>query len=110
MSVNVKNGTPMHGPSLCETCTRAHVAKGFRQSQVLVICGYTSPEHRVTFSVAECSSYVDKNRQTLYEMGKIAWTVAPRGPKRAAGFVAGGASTEDECEIELVLDEQDDES
>jgi len=32
MSVNVKNGTPMHGPSLCETCTRAHVAKGFRQS------------------------------------------------------------------------------
>ena len=110
MSVNVKNGTPMHGPSLCETCTRAHVAKGFRESQVLVTCEYTSPEHRVTFSVAECSSYVDKNRQTLYEMGKIAWTAAPRQAKRVEGFVAGDASTEDECEIELVLDEQDDES
>jgi hypothetical protein len=110
MSVNVKNGTPMHGPSLCETCTRAHVAKGFRESQVLVICGYTSPEHRVTFSVAECSSYVDKNRQTLYEMGKIAWTVAPRQPKRVEGFVAGDASTADECEIELVLNDRGDES
>jgi hypothetical protein len=104
MSINVKNGTPMHGPSLCETCTRAHIARGYRESQVLVICGYTSPEHRVTFSVSECSSYVDKNRQTLYEMDKIAWTVAPRDPKRATGFVAPGGSIEDGCEIELILD------
>jgi hypothetical protein len=108
MSVKVKNGTPMHGPSLCETCVRAHIAKGYRESEVLVICGYTSPEHRVTFSVSECSSDVDKNRQTLYEMGRIAWTVAPRGPMRAAGFVSPGDSADDEREIELVL--EDDES
>jgi hypothetical protein len=105
MGVNVKNGTPMHGPSLCLTCTRAHIAKGYRESQMLVICGYTSPEHRVTFYVSECSSYIDKNRQTLYEMGKIAWTVAPRGPKRAVGFVSPGA-TADEREIELVLEDE----
>jgi hypothetical protein len=107
MGVNVKNGTPMHGPSLCETCVRAHIAKGYRESEVLVICGYTSPEHRVTFSVSDCSSYVDKNRQTLYEMGKIAWTVAPRGPKRAAGFVTPGGSTEDERVFEIVLKEDE---
>jgi hypothetical protein len=109
MSVNVKNGTPMHGPSLCETCESAHIVKGYRESELLVVCRATyEPQRCVTFPVSECSSYVNKNRQTLYEMGKIAWTVAPRGPKRAAGFVAPGASIEDECEIELVLN--DDES
>jgi hypothetical protein len=109
MGVNVKNGTPVHGPSLCETCDRAHIMKGYRESELVVVCRATyEPQRCVTFPVRECSSYVSKNAFTLYEMEKIAWTLAERGPKRAAGFVSPSASADDEREIELVL--EDDES
>lgn len=110
MSVNVKNGTPMHGPSLCETCMRAHLVKGYRESEVVVICGYTTPELRVTFPVRECSGYASKGRKSLREMEEIAWTLVPRGPKRQAGFVSPGAPTEGEREIELVLNDDSDAS
>jgi len=106
MSVKVKNGTPVHGPSLCETCTRAHFVKGYRESEVLVVCQAIYPERRVTFAVSECSSYVNKIRNTLIEMERIAWTLAPRGPKRKAGFVAPHGPDGDEREIELVLDDK----
>ena len=105
MGVNVKNGTPMHGPSLCETCDRAHIVKGYRESEILVVCRATyEPQRCVTFPVRECSGYVNKNGQTLDEMERIAWTLAERGPKRAAGFVAPGTTNDGEREIELVLE------
>jgi hypothetical protein len=56
--------------------------------------------------VSECSSYVNKVRNTLIEMERIAWTLAPRGPKRKAGFVAPHGPGGDEREIELVLDDK----
>lgn len=69
MSFNVKNGTPMHGPSLCETCTRAHIVKGYRESEILMLCrAMWEPQRIVTFAVRECSSYVEKNASTLDEM------------------------------------------
>ena len=106
MSVYIKKGTPMHGPSLCETCTRAHIVQGYRESESFVVCQSTNPEVRVTFAVRECSSFVSKNGNTLYEMERIAWTLAPRGPKRQAGFVAPGDVKEGDREIELVLDDE----
>ena len=30
MSVYVKNGTPLHGASLCDTCVNAHIERGYR--------------------------------------------------------------------------------
>ena len=106
MSFNVKNGTPMHGPSLCETCTRAHIVKGYRESEILMLCrAMWEPQRIVTFAVRECSSYVEKNASTLDEMEEIAWTIAPRGSKRAAGFVTPGGSTDDQREFEIVLKE-----
>ena len=87
MSFNVKNGTPMHGPSLCETCTRAHIVKGYRESEILMLCRATwEPQRILPFAVRECSSYVAKNASTLDDMEKIAWTIAPRGSKRAASI------------------------
>ena len=61
MSVYMKNGTPMHGPSLCETCVRAHIEKGFSESETMIICQTTWPEHRVRFRVCECSSFLRQN-------------------------------------------------
>jgi len=107
MSVHIKDGTPLHGPSLCDTCARAHIEKGYRTSEHLVICKAQEPVHRVTFAVSDCSDYQDKNRQTLWEMEQIAWTIAPRGPKGRAGFVPSSDAPANETEIELTLDETD---
>ena len=62
MSVHIKDGTPLHGPSLCDTCSRAHIEKGYRTSERLVICKAQEPVHRVTFAISDCSDYQDKNR------------------------------------------------
>ena len=107
MGIHMKNGTPLHGPSLCETCCNAHIERGYRASEELVLCTANSPLRRVRFRVRECTSFVDKNRQTLYEMGKIAWILAPRGPKRAAGFVQASELADENREIELKLDESE---
>jgi hypothetical protein len=107
MSVNVKNGTPLHGPSLCETCSNAHIQRGYRASEELVLCTANSLDRRVLFSVRECSSYRDKNRQSLYEMEKTAWILQPRGSKRAAGFLPSEEVKDVGREIELTLDERD---
>jgi hypothetical protein len=71
-----------------------------------VICQATWPEKQVRFPVRECSTYEDKGRQTLRQMEEIAWTLAARGPKRLAGFVAPGNVKEGDREIELVLDDE----
>jgi hypothetical protein len=107
MGIHVKNGTPMHGPSLCETCTNAHIERGYRLSEEFVLCTANSFDRRVRFRVRECTSYRDKNRQSLYEMSQMAWVLAPRGPKRAAGFVRASELTDENREIELTLDESE---
>jgi len=63
MDVYVKNGTPLNGPSLCETCTQALIVRGYRESDEVVVCQATYPERRVKFPVRECSRFIDKTRQ-----------------------------------------------
>jgi hypothetical protein len=107
MSVYIKKGTPMHGPSLCETCTRAQIVQGYRESESFVLCKATYAEPiRITFAVRECSCYINKISNTLEEMERIAWTLAPRGSKRQAGFVAPVDLKEGDREIELVLNDE----
>jgi hypothetical protein len=106
MSVHVKNGTPLHQPSLCETCTNAHTERGYRESELQVFCTAHYPIHRVPFLVRECSGYVDKNRQNFYEMEKMAWILAPRGPKRKAGFIPVSKLLNEDGEIELTLEQE----
>jgi hypothetical protein len=107
MSVYIKKGTPMHGPSLCETCTRAQIVQGYRESESFALCKATYAEPiRITFAVRECSCYINKISNTLEEMERIAWTLAPRGSKRQAGFVAPADLKEGDREIELVLNDE----
>ena len=108
----VKNGTPIHGPSPCDTCEHAMTVKGYRESQEVVICEWTRPELRVVFPVRECSRYLDRASESLYELKKIAWDIRPRGSKQATGFVVTAAPliTEPaEDDVEIILDKLNDE-
>jgi hypothetical protein len=107
MGIHVKKGTPLHGESLCTTCTHAHIVKGYRESEEVVVCQATYPEQRIAFPVRECSGYIERKRQTLRQMEDIAWVLVPRGSKRRAGFVSAGELRGDENEIELILNDQE---
>ena len=86
MGAFVKNGTPLHGPPLCETCAHAHIERGFCESDELVICQITYPEHRVLFRVRQCTGFTETKRQTLEQMERIAWVVSSEGYSRKVGF------------------------
>lgn len=103
MTFHVKDGTPVQRPSLCETCSRAQITRGYLQSEMIVVCRATEPEFRVPFKVRECSNYNDRTRQSLYDMEQIAWVLQPRGPKRQAGFFSPNEGRDNEGEIELIL-------
>jgi hypothetical protein len=103
MSIHVKNGTPLDGPPLCESCTHAHIERGYRQTELRILCDASYPTHRVAFPVRECTGYISKNRQVLEEMERLAWILSPRGPKRA-GFVSPGERQAETEEIQLTLD------
>jgi hypothetical protein len=104
MDVRIKNGTPMHGAPLCEACSNAHIATGFSESQILVVCQAIAPNRRVEFKVRDCTNYLEIKRESLYDMKQIAWVLLPREGKRKAGFVPA-KELEKESAIELFLGE-----
>jgi hypothetical protein len=106
MSLKVKGGTPVYGPSLCDTCEQALTVKGYRENEKLVVCQQMWPQREVKFPVQECSGYASKGRESLYDMKKIAWVLKPYGPKRLSGFAPPAADDdEDQAEIEITLNE-----
>ncbi len=105
MRPNVRSGTPLHGPSLCETCVYAHIARGYRESEELALCGAHERMHEIPFRVRDCSSYRDKTRSSIYEMERIALLIPVSEPKRTRGFVPRAEPETDESEVELILTE-----
>jgi hypothetical protein len=83
-----------------------HLERGYRESELLVFCCVGYPMHHVPFRVRECNDYLGKDRENLAEMKKIAWVLAPRGPKRKAGFVPAGELLNEDGEIELTLEQE----
>ena len=103
MGVYVKNGTPLNGPSLCESCTYAHILRGYGESEAVIVCMRTTPEIRVEFRVRECTGFADKTRESLYEMRRIAWSISPDRHKETVGFASPSAETEITEDLEIVL-------
>jgi hypothetical protein len=83
----------------------AHIARGFRESEELVLCGAHERVHSVPFRVRECSSYRDKTRPSIYEMERMALLISVGEPKRTRGFVPCQRPVPDESEVELILAE-----
>ena len=104
MDIYIKNGTPLDGPSLCETCSRGFVARGYRESEITVVCQALYPERRMRFPVRICTGYIEKNRQTIREMEEIALVLDRSVFKRDVGFVCVDESDNGTEKIELILD------
>lgn len=107
MSVYVRNGTPLDGSALCETCTYGFIRLGYRVGEEQVICRWTEPNNRVEFRVRECSGYYDKTRPGMYEMNQIARIINVDYSKEMAGFSAGSDAAIDKELVELILDEKE---
>lgn len=83
--IAVKNGTPMHGESLCKTCTHGHWQKGFRESEEIVFCNWAFDAfRRVTFAVAECSHFTDTRIPSMDAMEDMATILGQS--RRVTGF------------------------
>jgi hypothetical protein len=104
MSISIKNGTPRSEPSLCESCSRGFIARGYSETELVVVCLALYPERRMSFPVRVCTGYIEKNKPTIREMEEMALILDRVALKRDAGFVRlddGGNSTE---KVELILD------
>jgi|SRR5579863_4551355 len=107
MSIYVKNGTPMAKSSLCESCSRAFIARGYGETELMVVCQALYPERRMGFPVRACSSYIEKNKPAIGEMEKIALVLDRVALKRDAGFVRISDKESGPEKIELILNRND---
>ncbi|MCM3879732.1 MAG: hypothetical protein ND807_06470 [Vicinamibacterales bacterium] len=86
MHIKIQGGTVQNGQSsLCHTCRRATVVKGASLSHEIVEC--SAVESRVTFAVASCTSYVNRQHPSLYDMEDIAWILRTDAKRSRVGFV-----------------------
>lgn len=99
--VNVKNGTPVGSEHLCKRCTWGQFVRGYRDSDLLVICTNASPNFRVPFTVYDCSEFSDRHEPNWEQMNKLAIEVAPvrvSAPTKGFGTVTTIRVDEDEDE------------
>ncbi len=84
-SIRIKNGTPICGDSLCESCTYSMILKGYRETEELVFCNY-STLIRVPFKIYKCNVHTDKGMPTWEQMKDMAIDVKPISSAKPAGF------------------------
>jgi len=74
--------------SLCNSCIWAHIQRGFRESEEVVLCNYGPNMRQVPFAVAECTDYNDKRIPSRKDMEDIAWILRSKDAGKTAGFVS----------------------
>ena len=94
VSIKVLNGTPESGETLCRSCRYVHRQQGYRYSEEVIHCDYSSPMRRILFNVRACTEYADRNHPTRYDMEKVAWVLEIKGGK-PIGFTP--PQSEDVC-------------
>lgn len=87
-----KNGTPVGNEHLCRSCSHGQYMSGYRESEVLVICGNLTPAMVVPLPVHECTDYWDRNRPSWDAMEKLAIDFSEGHRKPTPGFRTNGFS------------------
>jgi hypothetical protein len=87
-NVFVRNGTPIGTVSLCDTCSNAHIVEGYRDSEAIVLCTYTSYDRPLIlpFRVKSCTNHRDRNRPSYVDMQKLAIPIST-GTLKPVGFL-----------------------
>jgi hypothetical protein len=88
VKIRVLGGTPEASDTLCKTCTRGHVIKGFRLTEQVVYCRTFYIEREILFPVRECTFYEDRRVASKEDMEEIAWRLRTMSPTRHVGFVS----------------------
>src|SRR5579863_9872205 len=86
------NGTPVGNEHLCRNCSHGQFTTGYRESDVLVICGNLTPALVVPFPVHECTDFWDRNRPSWESMEKLALDFSEGHRKPISGFRGNGFS------------------
>ena len=112
VTIEVKGGTPQSSDSLCQTCSRGHVIKGFRVTEEQIFCRFFYIEREIRFPVSSCTFYEDRRLASKSEIEEIAWFLTTRKSGRAVGFVSASQFREiqengDSCTSGSPLDEQE---
>jgi len=85
------------GETLCDTCRMAHIVRGRRADDELVICQAAPMQSvRITFRVTTCSEYIDGREPSYAELVEKAWILTPASHRRPAGFVRAADLKADE--------------
>ena len=102
MRVHIKDGTAIEAGSKCSLCTHAHIIRGYRESEELVFCDFTSPLIRIPFKVKECSNYRDRTSPDWGQMEKLAIDLKPEvSLAKPAGFRLARDTEDDEAVAEV---------
>ena len=88
VTLKVLGGTPAGTDSLCRSCTRGHVIKGFRAAEDEIFCRFFFIEREIRFAVSECTFFEDRRLASKSEMEEIAWFLTSRKAGRSVGFIS----------------------
>jgi len=103
----IKNGTPVGSVSLCKTCSYAQIMTGFKESELITICGRLDPSFLVLFNVYQCTGYWDKNRPSWKQMQDLAIHIEPNTTMKPVGFKTGPGFTHTTT-VRVGVDDEDD--
>jgi len=90
--LKVMNGTPVGNAHLCRNCMHGQFMTGYRDSDVLVICGNLNPAMVVPFPVQECTDFWDRHRPSWADMKRFALNLSAEQRKPTPGFRQSGFS------------------
>jgi hypothetical protein len=102
--LKIKNGTPMGNEPLCRNCSHGQYMTGYRESEVLVICGNVAPAMVVPFPVYECTDFWDRHRPDWEQMKNLALDFSDIRRKPTQGFKQNGFGS-----VPVAVPDEDDE-
>lgn len=103
VSIKVK-GTPESCESLCHSCSRGHIIRGFRATELEVFCRTFYIEREIPFPVRECTFYEDRRLASKEDMQDIAWNLrsTTARPTPRLGFANAERETDSSENQELL--------